>query len=75
LFLNSIDAMTLGEDLINIRSKMTSVKYIEETSAGEKLFWRFFTIFLIPIILIIYGVMRFMVRRKNREDYQRMIGL
>ncbi len=74
LFLNSVDALTLGDDLINIRSKFSTVRYIEEVSAGAKLFWRFFTIFLVPIILIIYGVARYLIRQKNREDYQRLVA-
>jgi len=74
LFLNSVDALTLGEDLINIRSKLSTERYIEKVSTGGMLFWRFFTIFLVPIVLIAYGVMRFIIRRKNREDYQKMIG-
>ncbi len=74
LFLNSVDALTLGNDLINIRSKMSTLRYIKDVSTGSKLFWRFFTIILVPVIIIIYGIIRFMIRRKNREDYQRMIG-
>ncbi|MCP4633122.1 MAG: hypothetical protein GY855_09365 [candidate division Zixibacteria bacterium] len=74
LFLNSVDALTLGEDMINIRSKFSTVRFIDKASAGAKLFWRFFTIFLVPIILVIIGIMRFMVRRKNREDYLKTLG-
>jgi ABC-2 type transport system permease protein len=73
-FLNSIDALTLGEDLINIRSKFSTIRYIQEVSTGSKIFWRFFTIFLVPIILIAYGIIRFMLRRKQREDYLRALG-
>ncbi|MBD3170189.1 MAG: hypothetical protein GF307_11955, partial [candidate division Zixibacteria bacterium] len=73
LFLNSVDALTLGEDLISIRSKFSTIRYIDEVSSGGKLFWRFATIFLVPILFIIYGIIKFMLRRKKREDYMKTV--
>jgi ABC-type uncharacterized transport system involved in gliding motility auxiliary subunit len=73
LMLNSVDALLLGDDLINVRSKMVSERYIKETSATAKMFWRFLVIILIPAILIVVGIMRYMMRRQRRETYQRLL--
>jgi len=73
LMLNSVDALVLGEDLINVRSKMMTQRFIEETSAASKMVWRFFVIVLIPLILIAIGIFRFMMRRQRREAYQRLL--
>lgn len=73
LMLNSVDALVLGEDLINVRSKMMTQRFIEETSAASKMLWRFFVIVLIPLILIAIGIFRFMMRRQRREAYQRLL--
>jgi len=73
LMLNSVDALLLGDDLINVRSKMVSERYIKETSAAAKMLWRFVVIILIPAILIVIGIMRYMMRRQRRETYQRLL--
>jgi hypothetical protein len=74
LMLNSVDALLLGDDLINVRSKMVSERYIKETSAATKMFWRFLVIILIPAILVVIGILRYMMRRQRRETYQRLLG-
>lgn len=73
LMLNSVDALVLGDDLINVRTKLMTQRFISETSAAAKMFWRFFVIILIPAILITIGVARYMMRRKRREIYQRLV--
>jgi len=73
LLLNSVDALVLGDDLINVRTKLMTQRYISETSAAAKMFWRFFVIILIPAILIAIGIARYMMRRKRREIYQRLV--
>jgi ABC-type uncharacterized transport system involved in gliding motility auxiliary subunit len=73
LMLNSVDALLLGDDLINVRSKMVSERYIKETSAAAKMFWRFVVIILVPLALVAIGIMRYMMRRQRREMYQRLL--
>ncbi len=73
LMLNTVDALTLGEDLINVRSKMITQRFIKETSAATKMFWRFVVVGLVPVILIAVGIVRFMMRRQRREIYQRLL--
>ncbi|MCD6163225.1 MAG: Gldg family protein [candidate division Zixibacteria bacterium] len=73
LMLNSVDALVLGDDLINVRSKMMTQRFISETSAASKVFWKFFIVLLVPIILIVIGIARYVMRRKRREIYQRLL--
>ncbi|MCP4583968.1 MAG: ABC transporter permease subunit [candidate division Zixibacteria bacterium] len=73
LMLNSVDALVLGDDLINVRTKLMTQRFIQETSATAKMFWRFFVIILLPVILVAIGIARYMMRRKRREIYQRLV--
>ncbi|RKX17839.1 MAG: hypothetical protein DRP26_06285 [Candidatus Zixiibacteriota bacterium] len=73
LMLNSVDALVLGNDLINVRTKMITTRFIDETTAAAKMFWRFFVIILVPLILIVIGIVRYMMRRQRREAYHRLL--
>lgn len=74
LMLNSADALVLGEDLINVRSKMMTMRFIDTTSTATKMFWRFFVIVLVPLMLVAVGIVRYIMRRQRREAYQRLLG-
>ncbi|MFQ5647238.1 MAG: Gldg family protein [bacterium] len=67
LILNSVDALTLGEELINIRGKSQTLRPVGKVSAGQRLFYRFFTIFMMPILVMIAGIARFLLRRRQKE--------
>jgi len=54
-FLNCVDALTLGEDLIHIRSKVSVDSALKQTSETEKMFWKFFVIGLVPLIFAVVG--------------------
>ena len=73
LMLNSVDALVLGDDLINVRTKLMTRRFISDTSATTKMFWKFVIIILIPLILVAIGIIRFMMRRQRRETYQRLL--
>ncbi len=66
--LNTVDALSLGEELIHIRNKTQVQRFIRPVSPQEKLAWRIFTIFLMPVLWSLYGVFRAARRRKNRID-------
>lgn len=74
LLLNSVDALTLGDDLISIRTKTQTARLIRNLTPGQKLFYRFFTTGLAPLILIIFGASRLIIRRRSREQYQKMVS-
>ncbi|MBU1122681.1 MAG: Gldg family protein [Candidatus Omnitrophota bacterium] len=66
-FLNSIDALTLGEDLIKVRSKVPVDISIGKVSGAKKIMWRFLTIFFIPIVIAIAGVSHLVLRRRLKN--------
>ncbi len=69
LFINSVDALTLGGELINIRSRQPIDRSMKKLSKGQKLWYRFLTILSVPCLVIILGTMRAVLRRKEKELY------
>jgi ABC-type uncharacterized transport system involved in gliding motility auxiliary subunit len=63
--LNAVDALAYGDDLISIRSKTMTMRSIRPVSDGEKLAYRIFAVFLVPLLLVIYGLVRAGARRKE----------
>jgi len=73
-FINAVDALTLGEELINIRTKFQTSRLIKKTSPGTKILYRFLVVLLVPLILAVIGIVRYIYRRRRREAYQRLIS-
>lgn len=67
--LNSVDALTLGDDLISIRSKRFDRRTFGEVSDGKKLIFRFANVALVPLLLVLFGFSRSLKRRREKEDY------
>ena len=69
-FINSVDALTLGEELIHVRSKTKVDRMIEEKlSNGQRLWYRFFATGLAPVILALIGIIRIYSRRRAKDLY------
>lgn len=68
-FLNAVDAMTLGDQLIAMRSKAQAQRLIEPVSDERKLFLRFFAIGLVPILVAVLGTVRNLRRRQESAAY------
>ncbi|MEJ2627552.1 MAG: GldG family protein [bacterium] len=66
LLLNSIDALTLGDELINIRSKNFQTRTISEVSAAAKAASKIFVIGLPIVIFILAGFYINIKRIKKR---------
>jgi ABC-type uncharacterized transport system involved in gliding motility auxiliary subunit len=64
--LNAVDAVTLGNDLIEIRSKAITQRVIAPVGPQKKLAVRVFATVLVPVLVAGYGVAR-MVRRRREE--------
>lgn len=73
-FINSIDALTLGGELINIRSHREIERKIKPLSKAEKLWYRFLTILCVPCVFVVVGVVRVVWRRKEKEQYVRLVS-
>jgi ABC-type uncharacterized transport system involved in gliding motility auxiliary subunit len=66
-FLNVVDWLTLGEDLISIRSRTVTERPLKEVSESEKAFIRFICIFGIPLIVVAFGLLRYFLRRRAKR--------
>jgi ABC-2 type transport system permease protein len=73
--LNSIDAITLGEKLIDIRSKAPVNRSIKRVSVMAKAGWRFFTVIFVPMILCLAGVLNILMRRRAKGAYLKQLSL
>lgn len=65
-FQNLADSLTLDEDLISIRSKGVSERPIKELSETAKNLIRYSNIFGLTIIVILFGMGRYLIRRRKK---------
>jgi ABC-2 type transport system permease protein len=65
-FLNAVDYVTMGSDLISIRAKTLTDRPIKSLDDEGKMITKGINIILIPLIVIIIGVVRFYRRKKNK---------
>jgi cadmium resistance protein CadD (predicted permease) len=65
LLLNSVDALTLGDDLINIRSKNIVARRIQETSPMGKALSKAFVVWFPPLVFVALGIY-LTIRRKKK---------
>lgn len=72
---NTVDALALGGELINIRSKQFADRSIRKTAAGEKVWYRFLTMGLVPVVFIGLGMSRFILIKRGKERFIRSLAL
>ena len=58
LLLNAVDALSLGDDLIRIRSKQYDRRTFGEVSDGRKLTFRLLNVALVPVLVIVFWIVR-----------------
>jgi gliding-associated putative ABC transporter substrate-binding component GldG len=63
-FLNMVDWLSQDEALIAIRSKQVSPRPLKEISAGAKKLIKYGNTFGLPLLVILFGVIRWQVRRR-----------
>jgi ABC-type uncharacterized transport system involved in gliding motility auxiliary subunit len=73
-FVNCVDALTLGEELIHIRTKTKIDRVIPKISASRRLWYRFFTLGLAPLCIAFFGISRLWLRRRTKESYLREVA-
>ena len=66
LFMNTVDAITLGDELIKVRTKRPINRSLGKVTTGQKLFWRFITSILLPAIIMTTGSIYIMLRKKQK---------
>ncbi len=69
LFLNAVDALAIGEELIHIRAKKPIDRSIDRPSAAARNFWKFVNIGVVSLFVAFLGVGGALVRRWRRERY------
>ncbi len=71
--LNSIDALSLSEALMEIRSKQPVNRSLKRLSAPGKVWWRFFSSLMLPLIIAVLGGFRILMRRREKNNYLKLI--
>jgi len=69
LFMNSVDAVTLGDDLVNIRSRKPIDRAINRPSDGSRRFWKLINYGLATAIIAGIGISSSAMRRRARNAY------
>lgn len=68
-FMNCVDALTLGDSLITIRSKQPVDRSVRRISSASKIGWRLFTTLLVPLLIAALGSFRALMRRRAKQNY------
>jgi gliding-associated putative ABC transporter substrate-binding component GldG len=66
-FQNIIDGLSLDSGLINIRAKSATERPITLPDAAKKEMIRYINIFGITVIVVAFGVSRYLLRRRNKK--------
>lgn len=69
LFMNSVDVLTLGDDLVNVRGRKPIDRVIEKPSDETRAFWKFLNYTLASAVVAIIGIVVAVVRRTSRNQY------
>lgn len=64
--MNAIDFLTLDEALISIRSKTAYNLTLNEMTIGSRQLIKFTGILLMPLLVIMFGLIRFLIDRKKK---------
>ena len=67
-FLNLVDWLTLGNQLIGIRSRGATDRPLRETTEYQKTLVKSLNMFGIPVALAFFGIVRFYVRRRRKKS-------
>ncbi|MFO7610389.1 MAG: hypothetical protein R6X35_14585, partial [Candidatus Krumholzibacteriia bacterium] len=73
LLLNAIDWLAGSEELLSIRAKALTQRVIRPVGDNEKLFWRLVVVFLVPVVLTVYGLLRAASRRREAARYRESV--
>lgn len=69
LFLNTVDALALTEDLVHVRSKKAISRIIERPETGTRVFWKVVNYGAVNILLAAIGIGVYLFRRQRRIAY------
>ena len=69
LFLNTVDAVTLGDDLLNVRGHKPIDRIIASPSSGTKTRWKLINYGFAISVISIAGIVSTLARRRSRNAY------
>ncbi|MDZ4858430.1 MAG: Gldg family protein [Candidatus Hydrogenedentes bacterium] len=69
LFLNAVDAITLGEDIVAVRGQKPIDRAIDKPTDGQRSFWRFMNFAAVNVVIAGIGIVMFLARRQSRNAY------
>ncbi|OQC08985.1 MAG: hypothetical protein BWX80_00032 [Candidatus Hydrogenedentes bacterium ADurb.Bin101] len=69
LFLNSVDAVTLTEDLVNVRGTKPIDRVIDKPSKRQRTLWQLANYGLANLLIAGVGIGFFVLRRRARNAY------
>lgn len=68
-FMNAIDTLTLGDELVSIRNKKSINRSLKKVSTAAKAGWKIFNILFVPLLLCVMGGLRIFLRRRSKRIY------
>ncbi len=66
-FMNALDYLSFGNELIDVRTKVLTERPIAELSDTARTLIRLINIVLMPLVVVIFGLVRYSIRRKRRR--------
>ncbi|NIA14781.1 MAG: ABC transporter permease subunit [Nitrospiraceae bacterium] len=69
LFLNSVDAIALGDELVHVRSRKAIDRAITRPEAGTRRFWKTVNYTFATIVIGAIGIVSAMLRKRSRNAY------
>lgn len=69
LFLNSVDAVTLSENLVNVRGTKPIDRLIDRPTGRQRTIWQLANYGLANVIIAAVGISSFVLRRRSRNAY------
>jgi ABC-type uncharacterized transport system involved in gliding motility auxiliary subunit len=74
-FLNAVDWLTIGDELIGIRSRAAGERPLQVLSEPAKLIVRAVNLLAVPLLVIVFGLLHYGLRRRRRQrEAQAMTG-
>jgi ABC-type uncharacterized transport system involved in gliding motility auxiliary subunit len=70
LMMNGVDYLAGSQALLSIRAKSLTERVIKPIDAQAKMFWRLFTVLMVPVALAAFGIIRGGMRRKEAARYR-----
>ena len=73
-FLNAIDWLTIGDELIDIRSRAAGERPLRRVSEQTKLMVRIINMLAVPLLVIAFGFLYTGLRRRRKRRNARSFG-